>query len=625
MNRRFLYCIVLCAAFLVGILSAPLAAVAAETSAPRTITVHYDPNGGEGSMDPTVFTEGSTCKLTRCNFTRDGYTLEGWDTMPDGSGTHYADSKDISSLFTENPSLTELTLYAQWGSQVYFIHYSNGTSAEKRASITGTMSTQLAVHDWEVSLMPCTYYREGYTMTGWRDAAGVAHAPEESGINFAKGTSTTSWKLADIGMDLVRPNPDANWTCQGSVVYHNEDGDLCVAIGYVLLNESYTSGSLDNYDSEIMTVNLDTGELINHTSGLMLEHCNDIAFNPDNRHFYVAQGGLFDGFPNGIVELDEQLNEVRTITPEGTHHIWNISYHDGVFYCIGNVDGTQFASGNPNGDTSDLIRLDADLNVIDIKAIDYSGQGFTGQGLVCDGEYLYSILNSFHDQRLAIFTLDGEARGCQYLDIPYEVETASYLDGRMYFTVNLRTGSTVYGTDLIANTMTATWQANPYEIVFDANGRAGASMPTTISTHYDETVYLPDEEPVSPGQTFVSWNTKPDGSGETYYPGDSVRNLVSTGTITLYAQWGDPLFPLVTDNTKPVKGRRYRSKQQRQKKRELVQDKQKSASDPALEKYQRAEFACLQLTAAALACAFSTVRNGGCKRKLPEAIATPAT
>lgn len=526
----------------------------------KKYTVEYDANGGDGSMDASVFTEGDPAPLARCTFTRHGYTFEGWTTEPDGSGTHFADGVNVKDVL---PSYGTLRLYAQWGSQIYLIRYIPGVPAGSDAQISGIMNTQLAVHDAEVTLLPCNYERVGYNPTGYMDSTGNLYALDSTGVNFVEGTSTTSWEVANVQIDQVRSRAEYPWACQGSVVFE-EGGSTYVAVAYICNSEAYRRGSLEDYDSEVVVYNLETGEAVKHASGLMIEHGNDIAYCPENKHFYIAQGGLYDGYPNGIVELDENLNEVRTITPEGTEHIWNITYSNGSFYAIGNVNGDSFARGNPTGETSDLIRMDKDLNVVDIRAIGFSGEGFSGQGMACDGDYLYAILINFaeHDsgskQRLAIFTLDGEPRGTQRIDLTREVESASWCRDRMFFTINGGFESNVYGTDLASTTMSVVWQPKTYTIEFDENGCKSFYLPEAMGATYDETLELPEEPPTSPGYDFVAWNTEPDGSGKTYIPGETVKNLAESGTVILYAQWRRPFMGLVSDTGKVVRAKRFK-------------------------------------------------------------------
>ena len=520
-----------------------------EPPPPKEYQVYYDPNGGEGAMDASTFIEGKEAKLARCTFTRAGYTFEGWDTAADGSGTRLADAADVRDLLRDEG----LTLYAQWGSQIYVIHYSSGVPEQSDSPASGSVESQLAVHDAEVGLAECGFTRVGYTPLRWVDQNGKKYEFGELGTNFASETDTSSWELATIAVNTPIDGKDGHWSCQGSTVFEGEDGSLCAAMAFFFSNTAYSKGSLSDYDSVIKVVNLNTGEELKSARGLMLEHANDIAYRPDNRHFYVAQGGINEGFPDGIVELDEDLNEVRTITPEGTHNIWNLSYSNGRFYAIGNVSGDSFARGNPNGETSDLIVLDEDLNLLETYTVDYSLTGFSGQGMVCDGSFLYSILMNFGEheavakQRLAIFTLEGEPRGTQRIDILSEVESASTLDGRMYFSTNGGDKGTIYGTNLASATMSVVWEPNPYSIRFDRNNFPANTIPDTIQTTYDEEVRLPADVPTCPGYDFVAWTSKPDG-GTSYKPGDIVHNLATSGTVTLYAQWQRSGVPFATDN-----------------------------------------------------------------------------
>ena len=521
-----------------------------EPPPPKEYVVHYDANGGEGSMDDSVFIEGNEAKLARCSFTRAGHTFEGWNTNADGSGTRLADAVDVRDLLSDNG----LTVYAQWGSQIYVVRYTSGVPDKAESAVTGTMHSQLAVHDAPLELKQCEFERKGYKPLRWVDQNGTTHEFGEMGTNFESHTDTQSWELATISANPPDEGKDGHWSCQGSVVFEGKDGSLCAAMAFYFSNSAYSKGSLEDYDSIIKVVNLNTGEELKSARGIMLEHANDIAYRPDNGHFYVVQGGINEGFPDGVVELDENLNEVRSLTPEGTSHLWNISYSDGRFYCIGNVDGDSFARGNPNGETSDLIVLDEDLNLLETHTVDYSLQGFSGQGMVCDGSFLYSILVNFGEhesgskQRLAVFTLEGEPRGTQRIDITSEVESASTLDGRMYFSTNGGSEGTIYGTNLAGATMSVVWEANPYRIEFDENDYPASGMPEAIDATYDEEVRLSEDAPTCPSMDFVAWNTKKDGSGESFRPGEIVHNLAESGTVTLYAQWHRTAVPFVCDN-----------------------------------------------------------------------------
>lgn len=104
----------------------------------------------------------------------------------------------------------------------------------------------------------------------------------------------------------------------------------------------------------------------------------------------------------------------------------------------------------------------------------------------------------------------------------------------------------------------AQWTLNEYTVSFDSNG--GISAPKnqfkihdkdlvicdelpkkTYKIKYDlnvnnDTVSYPDPIPTEQEveAEFIRWNTEADGSGTTYYPGDSYKN---NSPVTLYARW----------------------------------------------------------------------------------------
>ena len=73
----------------------------------ESYTVTFDANGGEGNMPSQIFFEGNESALYVNEFTREGYSFAGWNTMQDGTGTAYTDKQRITVV-------ADMTLYAQW-------------------------------------------------------------------------------------------------------------------------------------------------------------------------------------------------------------------------------------------------------------------------------------------------------------------------------------------------------------------------------------------------------------------------------------------------------------------------------------------------------------------------------
>ncbi|MDR3307371.1 MAG: InlB B-repeat-containing protein, partial [Coriobacteriales bacterium] len=78
----------------------------------NTYPVVYDPNSAnaEGQMSDDTVRHGEDFMLDGNNYTLQGYTFEGWNTEPDGSGDFYPENHE----FTPWQFTNALTLYAQW-------------------------------------------------------------------------------------------------------------------------------------------------------------------------------------------------------------------------------------------------------------------------------------------------------------------------------------------------------------------------------------------------------------------------------------------------------------------------------------------------------------------------------
>ena len=86
-----------------------------------THTIHFNPNGGTGSMDDQTVNEFEPTALQANSFTKEGHVFEGWNTAADGTGDFYADGATVTLL-------DDLTLYAQW---YYVQRYQLVTSADQ--------------------------------------------------------------------------------------------------------------------------------------------------------------------------------------------------------------------------------------------------------------------------------------------------------------------------------------------------------------------------------------------------------------------------------------------------------------------------------------------------------------
>ena len=91
----------------------------------KQYVLHYDANGGTGTMEDQTFPHGQAHPLEKCAFSREGYRFVGWATKSAGE-VKYEDQKSIK-LEEEFQNLTkdndEVILYAVWEEQSVTIGY----------------------------------------------------------------------------------------------------------------------------------------------------------------------------------------------------------------------------------------------------------------------------------------------------------------------------------------------------------------------------------------------------------------------------------------------------------------------------------------------------------------------
>lgn len=101
-----------------------------------------------------------------------------------------------------------------------------------------------------------------------------------------------------------------------------------------------------------------------------------------------------------------------------------------------------------------------------------------------------------------------------------------YADGVSVSTLTTTAGTTV--------TLYAKWVANTYTVAYNANGGSGTM--SSITHTYDSSKSLTKNTFTKEGYIFIGWATS--SSGNVVYTNEqNVKNLTTSGTITLYAVW----------------------------------------------------------------------------------------
>jgi uncharacterized repeat protein (TIGR02543 family) len=187
----------------------------AQWTALPTYTVTFNGNGGTPTSDSLQVEDGSTVE-TLPTVTWDGYTLTGWNTAANGSGTAFT---------TETTVTGDITVYAQW--EVIPPGYFN-VSVSAKPSEGGTVTGEGNYETGDRVKVTATA-NENYAFVHWTEGLTIVCKGES--YNFKMGTEnrtlvahfeaiepSTSWLVT------VSANPSEGGTVYGGGLY--EEGDL---------------------------------------------------------------------------------------------------------------------------------------------------------------------------------------------------------------------------------------------------------------------------------------------------------------------------------------------------------------------------------------------------------------
>ena len=139
-----------------------------------TFTVAFDLNGGIGTvpLSPQVLAGSHVTLFAGSGLPESGFTFTGWNTMPNGMGTHFA----VDTIYTP---YRNITLYAQWMVDFTVIFDVNGGTGNVPVPKTVSKGFSLILPEGsELS-------RGWYTFGGWNtNACGT-------GMNFDAGSDCT--------------------------------------------------------------------------------------------------------------------------------------------------------------------------------------------------------------------------------------------------------------------------------------------------------------------------------------------------------------------------------------------------------------------------------------------------
>ncbi|MBT1162965.1 InlB B-repeat-containing protein [Bifidobacterium sp. SO1] len=466
----------------------------------NNVNITYQPNSGAGTMEKTSGVTDQTVKVAANTFTRTGYSFTGWNTKADGTGTTYTIGSEVKL-----PS-TGINLYAQWKANPAMISY-NGNMG------SGSMPQTSGVTDGFVKAAANKFSRSGYEFSGWNtkaDGTGTMIQPDTEVKLPANGiTLYAQWKAkpatvsfdANTGAGTITPIASATdqtitipasdgmtrsgytftgWNDKkdGTGIMYTANSTLKVPADGLTLYAQWTA----NTASLTWNANGGTGTMENITG-----KAGETITAPDNT--FTRDGWTFQGWSiskegNPLIKPGEKIT--LTGLPVTMYAIWQarsmtVHYESNGKNVNSAIEDQTFSDNQPGKITADVLSRE--------------GYTFTGWNTQADG------------------------KGVNY--------TADSV-------IESQPGKTI--------TLYAQWAANKASIVFDKNAQNATGSMTALDGVTDEQTTIPANGYSRDGYEFDSWNTKADGTGDSYKPGDQ---LTLNGNVTLFAQWKQkPTNPL---------------------------------------------------------------------------------
>ena len=469
-------------------------------------TIRYLSNGGKGEMNDQSVFRGETVKLSANTFTRDEYTFACWNTTADGKGKIYSDGADVKDLAKSGETIT---LYAQWKAQAYTIHYyANGG--------TGTMNDQIAERNAEVKLNANSFTRDNFDFTGWNTKADGTGIPYKDHDN-----------VKDLEAVGGKVNLYAQWKMQTYIIRfdaNNGSGSMSDMVANRGTALSIAANSFTRSDYEFIGWNSKadgTGTAYSDRASI-----KDLAASGETFTLYAQwkkQTYTIRYNGNGGVGIMGEQKAERGAEVQLADNAYTRDNCDFIEWNT-KPDGTGAVYSNAasvkdiaNAGTAITLYAQWKLKSYTIRYDCNGGTGTMADQTANNGSGVNLAANGFTREHYDFTGWNTKADG----------SGDDYCAGESVKDL-AKAGESV--------TLFAQWKIQTYTIRFEANN--GMGLMEDLVVNMDETVTLSPNEFVRENHKFTGWNTRPDGSGESYADIAEITNIGGAGqTVTLYAQW----------------------------------------------------------------------------------------
>lgn len=452
--------------------------------------------------------------LTECA-TKPYYTLDGYYLgTDDNAECYYTYDKTNDKIITKKSTFSAdyaddiMELTPKFTPKSYDIVYSLNGGQWKKGVSADLENTNKEQYVYSVGkVLNTNVEKRGYLFTGWYADINNPVVLTTKVTDTEHGLKSFLAKWSPIHYDIKF---DKNTADAGSMAGQNIAYDTITALtknGYTKKGYSFNGwntkadGSGTKYADEADVTNL------SYTDGDTITLYAQWSANPYKLTFNANKGSCSEA--SRMVKYDSTYGVLPTATRIGyTFDGWYTLENNGVKVTKDTVmqsvyGETVYAHWNANsynirfdGNKASSGSMDAEYILYDetkpltANAYKKTGYTFTGWNTKADGSG-----KTYHDEDNVL---------------------------------NLATNGVI--------TLYAQWSANHYSVVFDRNHATGGVV-GAVSMIYDQSRQLPANGFTRTGYQFDGWNTKADGSGQSYKDKAYVTNLATSGVTTLYAQW----------------------------------------------------------------------------------------
>lgn len=510
----------------------------------------FESNGG--SYVAPAFYAKDTPATAPDEPTKSGYTFAGW----------YTDKNLMTAANFGNITATTI-LYAKW--------------------TAGTETKYTVIHFWENANDTGYSFKESETKTGATGGTTNAGAKHYQGFTaqtiiqqeIAGDGSTIVKVYYKRNVYSVRFYSNSGWLSSSNKEYTN----LCITAKY----GAYIGDQWPTYDDSnawatsdggnTYQVNIDTMPL-----GGAKFYGPKTGRGSETAYYYVEvlpgeTGTVYNGVTYKEHHHDTSPGRGSTVSQEDKYDITGFTYKEGTwngkrynnskFYYTRNEYKIVFVN---NGSTDKTVAKKFEQSIADASYTPTAPAGMT--------DYFF---DGWYDNELGegtAYVFDGKTMPAQNITLyakwvaPTYTVTVYDVDGSVHYTFNKVAKNSTISSDVIPDLKLAEGETflgwvqkdgTPFSFStkinqnYDLYAKVGNNSRYTVTYHSNTTpdatvtddtmIYakdvlatVNDNSFTNGDKVFLSWNTRADGKGETYYPNGTIK---VTGNMDLYARWGD--------------------------------------------------------------------------------------